>query len=228
MGEEKSYTLKNSLPNKLLQDDGTITDITGKPVTSSVKEYDHEPALPNKFMNPDGTYSTLNQIIGQMVDTTIFIIVSELPEVGKENKIYLLPNEKGGFDEYYYEDGKWDTMGVLEYTPMVAMDNYDTINRTGTTKQLYDTIHALNLPVGTILLGTCKLTDINSEMRQEEIKAEIQNSTIVFSAYSTNIKPYEWRLNTQTGQEEWRPIVYQQFVQDMIDNSVTNKLGGEY
>lgn len=114
------------------------------------------------------------------------------------------------------------------YTPMVAMDNYDTVIRDGTTKQLYDSIHALNLPVGTILLGTCKLTDINNEMSQEEIKAEVQNNTIVFSAYSTNVKPYEWRLNTQTGDEEWRPIVYEEYVQDMINNSVINVLGGEY
>lgn len=228
MANEESYILRKALPNKLMQDDGRITDITGKQVTSSVREYDNEPALPNKFMNPDGSYSTLDQIIGKMVDTTIFIIVSELPETGIENKIYLVPNEKGGFDEWYYEDGKWDTMGVLEYTPMVAMDNYESIVRTGTTKQLYDSVHALSLPVGTILLGTCKLTDINNEMRQEEIKAEVQNNTIVFSAYSTNVKPYEWRLNTATGEEEWRPIAYQQFVQDMIDESVTTKLGGEY
>lgn len=117
---EKSYTLKNSLPNKLLQDDGTVTDITGKSVSNSVKEYDNEPALPNKFMNPDGSYSTLNEIIASMIDTDIFIPVQQLPETGITNKIYLIPNSKGAFDEYFWNGTNWDPIGTLDISNLAT------------------------------------------------------------------------------------------------------------
>lgn len=121
----KSYNLKSSVPNKLLQDDGTITDITGKEVTSMVKEYQHEPALPNKFLNADGTYSTLNEIISSMVDTTIFVPVDSLDSVTNPDseKIYLVPNDDGYFDEYFYNsNNQWDKVGELK----VDLSNYST------------------------------------------------------------------------------------------------------
>ena len=109
-----TYDLKSALPNKLLQDDGTITDITGKEVTSSIEAYDRKPALPNKFLNPDGSYSTLNEIIYSMVDTSIYVIVDELPASGETEKIYLLPDGKGGFTEYHWTGSTWDIIGSVE------------------------------------------------------------------------------------------------------------------
>lgn len=122
---DESYILdsKVALPNKLLQDDGTITDITGKPVTTTVEEYDMKPALPNKFLNPDGTYSTLNEIIASMVDTSIFIIVDELPASGDMQKIYLVPDGEGGFVEYHWTGDKWDAIGTID----IDLSNYPTI-----------------------------------------------------------------------------------------------------
>lgn len=117
--EEEVYKYKNSLPNKLIQDDNSVTDITGKPVDleSSVQEYQNKPALPNKFLNPDGSYSTLNEIIASMVDTDVFTPVNSLPETGDEKKIYLVPskNPKEGnkFDEYLYKDGEWELIGSM-------------------------------------------------------------------------------------------------------------------
>lgn len=124
MAKKATYILdsKLALPNKLLQDDGTITDITGKAVIGPVSSYDSKPALPNKFLNPDGTYSTLNEIISSMVDTSIFIIVDELPETGDPQKIYLVPDGKGGFVEYHYVNGAWDAIGVIE----IDLSNYST------------------------------------------------------------------------------------------------------
>lgn len=104
---------KPALPNKLMQEDGTITDITGAPITETVDEYDAKPALPNKFLNADGSYSTLNEIIASMVDTSIFVIVNELPESGDPEKIYLVPDGDGGFLEYHYVDGIWDEIGAI-------------------------------------------------------------------------------------------------------------------
>ena len=124
MNEDTNFVLdgKVALPNKLLQSDGSITDITGKSVTASVESYDNKPALPNKFLNPDGTYSTLNEIIASMVDTSLFVIVDELPASGNEEKIYLVPDGKGGFTEYHWTGSKWDPIGVVE----IDLSQYST------------------------------------------------------------------------------------------------------
>lgn len=90
-----------SIPNKLLQKDGTITDLVGNTIDSSTELYDSRPALPNKFLNSDGSYSTLDEILGKVVDTDIFIVVDTLPKTGEANKIYLVPNNIGSFDEYF-------------------------------------------------------------------------------------------------------------------------------
>jgi len=115
-----AYTLKNSIPNKLIQDDGTVTDITGKTITESVHEYNDKPALPNKFMNADGSYSTLNEIIASMIDVDIFVPVQKLPETGEDNKIYLVPNGKGTFDEYFWNGSSWDPIGTLDISNLAT------------------------------------------------------------------------------------------------------------
>lgn len=110
------YDSKAALPNKLILDDGTVTDIAGTPVSESTDLYKSKPALPNKLLNPDGSYSTLNEIIGSMIDTNIFILVDELPEIGEENKIYVVPNEAGtGFNEYMWNGVQWNSIGMIEF-----------------------------------------------------------------------------------------------------------------
>ena len=113
--DDNILNTKPALPNKLLQDDGTVTDITGKEVINSIDAYNKKPALPNKFLNPDGTYSTLNEIIASMVDTSIYVIVDELPAEGNPQKIYLVPDGKGGFIEYHWTGTKWDPIGMVEF-----------------------------------------------------------------------------------------------------------------
>lgn len=256
---EKVYNLKSSLPNKLLQDDGTITDIGGNPVVGSVKEYDNAPALPNKFMNPDGTYSTLNEIINSMIDIDIFIVVDTLPDTGEDNKIYLVPNSSGTFDEYYWTGTNWDKIGELNMTglatteqvqqaltdakayadqkisdivPLQAMDDYPSIVRDGTTDELFQSIQALNLPVGSMLLGICQLSDLDNiaeSMEQEEVKVEVYNNNVLHGVMtSTNVAPYEWTIQYTSDTSIWRPSVTTDVVQNMIDQSVTDVLGGEF
>ena len=45
-------------------------------------------------------------MIASLVGQDLFIIVDELPTVGEKNKIYLVPDGKGGFVEYNYVDNK--------------------------------------------------------------------------------------------------------------------------
>lgn len=111
---EDAYENKRALPNKMLNEDGSVTDLFGNPVVPTNEAYKKRSALPNKWLNADGTYSTLQEILGGAIDTDIFIVVEELPQTGEENKIYLVPDGEGGFNEYHYIDGKWDPVGTID------------------------------------------------------------------------------------------------------------------
>ena len=123
---------KAGLPNKLLQGDGTTTDMLGNVVVNPDNAWDSKPALPNKWLNPDGTYSTLNEIIASMVDTSIYVIVDELPAEGNVQKIYLLSDGKGGFVEYPWTGEKWDPVGMVEFD----------ISKYSTTQEMMNAIEA--------------------------------------------------------------------------------------
>lgn len=110
---KEAYNLKPALPNKMLNEDGSVTDLLGNPVVPTSEAYKNKPSLPNKVLNPDGTYSTLSEIIGGSAGKDLFIVVDELPAEGEPNKIYLVPDGEGGFDEYHYVDGKWDPIGTM-------------------------------------------------------------------------------------------------------------------
>ena len=108
------YDLKKSLPNKMVNENNTITDLAGNPVTNATIEYENKPALPNKWLNPDGTYSTLAEILSGMIDTDLFIVVEELPASGNVNKIYLLA-DGDTLKEYHWTGTKWDPIGMVEF-----------------------------------------------------------------------------------------------------------------
>ena len=123
MGEETNvYNMKQGLPNKALNEDGTVTDLFGNSVETPSIAWENKQALPNKWLNPDGTYSTLREIINGAIDTDVFVIVDTLPPVGNPKKIYLVPDGKGGFTEYHYTDDKWDPVGTVE----IDLSNYPT------------------------------------------------------------------------------------------------------
>lgn len=62
--EEIAYDLSKAIPNKVLQEDGSITDLSGNPVVSSSDAYRLAKAIPNKVLMPDGSYAKLTEIIG--------------------------------------------------------------------------------------------------------------------------------------------------------------------
>lgn len=51
------------------------------------------------------------------IDNELFIIVLELPEIGKGNKIYLAPktgtDNNNKYDEYIYINNKWEALGTI-------------------------------------------------------------------------------------------------------------------
>lgn len=208
---DQTYVLSKALPNKFLQKDGTVTDLTGSSVINSTIEYDSKPAIPNKFLNPDGSYSTLDELLGRMVDTTIFVVVDILPTTGESNKIYLVPNDTGSFDEYFWNNkNQWDKIGALN-VPMQSFENYPSLVTNKTTNEFFESVKALNLPTGTLLLGGTTLTDISDvapDMVNEEMKVEIYPNNIIRGIMtSTNVSPYEWTIQWGQSNAKWIPSV---------------------
>ena len=208
---ENSLSRKRAIPNKLLQEDGTVTDLMGNQVVNSTEIYNKKPALPNKFLNPDGSYSTLSEILGKVIDTTLFIVVDTLPEIGNPNKIYLAPNDTGSFDEYFWNNkNQWDKIGALN-VPMQSFENYPSLVTDKTTDEFFQSVKALNLPTGTLLLGGTTLTDISNVapgMGNEEMKVEIYPNNIIRGIMtSTNVSPYEWTIQWGQPNAKWIPSV---------------------
>lgn len=208
---ENSLSRKRAIPNKLLQEDGTVTDLMGNQVVNSTEIYNKKPALPNKFLNPDGSYSTLSEILGKVIDTTLFVVVDTLPEIGNPNKIYLVPNDTGSFDEYFWNNkNQWDKIGALG-VPMQAFENYPSLVTDKTTDEFFQSVKALNLPIGTLLLGGTTLTDISNVapgMGNEEMKVEIYPNNIIRGIMtSTNVSPYEWTIQWGQSNAKWIPSV---------------------
>ena len=203
---------KPALPNKLLRDDGTITDITGAPVENAVEAYAAKQALPNKFLNPDGSYSTLNEIIASMVDTSIYVIVDELPQEGNPQKIYLVPDGKGGFIEYHWTGTKWDPIGMIEFD----LSNYST------TQEMMNAIEA------------SALLTLNAAKDYADGLASNYDAAGSASTAETNAENYadtnflkKTNTTSYTPSGDYNPAT-KKYVDDSITTNIANVLGGEY
>ena len=129
-----AYESKRAIPNKVLNDDGTITDLLGNAVVNSTDVYDSKVALPNKLLNPDGSYSTFQDILGGSVSGDLFIVVEELPSTGEENKIYMVPKDGGsGYTEWTYKNGSWEPLGEVD----IDLSNYSTTEQMNAAIQQY-------------------------------------------------------------------------------------------
>lgn len=205
---EATYILdsKKGLPNKLLQADGSVTDMTGNIVINPDDGWDAKPALPNKWLNPDGTYSTLNEIIASVVDTGIYVIVDELPAEGDPQKIYLVPDEKGGFVEYHWTSTKWDPIGMVEFD----------ISKYSTTQEMMNAIEA----AGVLTLNSAK-TYAEGQASTAEQNAKDYADTVAGTAES-NAKDYADGVGTSAVASANR------YTDTAIQTSITNALNRSY
>lgn len=120
MANIDTFNLLKSMPNKLLNKDGSITDFQGNIILpaddSRAEAYRLSKAIANKFLNSDDEIKTYAEISVQL-----FTIVDVLPTEGEKNKIYLVPSENGMFDEYFWnENNKWDKIGEVT----IDLSNY--------------------------------------------------------------------------------------------------------
>ena len=123
---ELAFELKKSLPNKLLNKDGSVTDFQGNEILPADKAraevFERTKSIANKFADADGETKTYAQI-----SLELFMPVEQLPETGNKNKIYLVPTENGMFDEYYWNDNdKWDKIGEVS----IDLSKYMTADET--------------------------------------------------------------------------------------------------
>lgn len=120
-----TYELSMALPNKWLNPDGSITDNKGNVVSpaseSMMRVYNNSKAIVNKFVDADGNVRTYAEI-----SLELFVPVDVLPDVGESNKIYLVPNSDGTFDEYYWNNGYgWEVLGSVN----INLSNYPTFDQ---------------------------------------------------------------------------------------------------
>ena len=198
---EAIFNSKKSLPNKLLQEDGTTTDLLGNEVVAAVQSYESKPALPNKFLNPDGTYSTLNQIIAESIDTDLFIVVDELPETGEENKIYLLA-QNNKLIEYIWVNNAWDPVGMVEFD----------INNYYTKSEVTQLISAS--------LNSAK-SYADGKANTAEANAKAYADTLIGST-ETEVKSYADGVGTTAETNA------NNYTDTQIDQKITQVLGGNY
>ena len=91
---------------------------------------------------------------------------------------------------------------------MHGFEEYEGIVTNGTTNDFFNSIKALNLNPGTMLLGACGLTDIEDVapgMKNEEIKVEVYPNGVFHAVMtSTDVAPYEWTIQWWHGTEKWK------------------------
>ena len=119
-----AYELKKAIPNKLLNADGSITDFQGNLIEpaneSRARAFKNAASMPDKFITEDGDVKTLAQ-----VSLDLFLPVDALPEIGENNKIYLVPADNGTFDEYYWMGDYWEMLGSVS----LDLSNYPTFEQ---------------------------------------------------------------------------------------------------
>lgn len=231
--EDTTYILKSkmAIPNKLLQDDGTITDLIGNVVVNPVTEYNNKQSLPNKFLNPDGTYSTLNEIISGAIDAELFVIVEELPEVGNPQKIYLVPDSHGGFAEYHWTGTKWDPIGTVE----IDLSNYST------TQEMMNAIEAAGLitlnSAKSYADGKANTAEQNAKDYADGLAENYDPAGAGASAATGAVTEAEGYANDnflkKTNETAYTPTknyhpATKKYVDDSIANNITTALQGSY
>lgn len=100
---------------------------------------------------------------------------------------------------------------IANIEAMHSFSEYEGLVTNGTTAEFFESVKALNLNPGTIILGGTRLTDIQyvaPEMVNEEMKVEIYPNNVFHATMtSTDIEPYEWIIQYWKGNEKWRPLI---------------------
>ena len=142
--------------------------------------------------------------VGQLINDTGFITESDIPTI--PTKVSQLTNDK-----LYVTNSEMEKR-IKQIVPLVSFDLYPSLVTNKTTSEFFNSVIALNLPTGSMLLGATRLTDISnvaSGMMNEEMRVEIYPNNVIHGTMtSTDIEPYEWTIQYMKGKtNKWIPRV---------------------
>lgn len=111
------FAEKSSIPTKVSQ----LTNDSGYQNESQVQSA-IEYAMPTKVsqLTNDSNYQTESQVTSSIaaaigrIETIEFEIVTQLPQTGRAQTIYLIANSGGSHDEYIYINNKWEKIGTTD------------------------------------------------------------------------------------------------------------------
>lgn len=97
--------------------DETLTENSINPVSSSgiYSFITYELSSKQHTLTPGRGISIQNNVISVIADSNPFIITESRPEVGQENKLYLV-KENQVYRQYLYRDGEWLDQGILDFS----------------------------------------------------------------------------------------------------------------
>ena len=101
---------------------------------------------------------------------------------------------------------------IKQIVPLVSFDLYPSLVTNKTTSEFFNSVIALNLPTGSMLLAATRLTDISnvaSGMMNEEMRVEMYPNNVIHGTMtSTDVEPYEWTIQYMKGKtNKWIPRV---------------------
>lgn len=115
----------------------------------------------------------------------------------KTNKLYKADIVEGNVNwvDLSGASKEYVDTALANYVPLRSFPS--GINITGTTPQFLDSIQAQSLPVGSMLLGLVKLTDMPNGLKQAEVQVEVFNNNVIYCTMkSADTKPYRWVCNS--------------------------------
>lgn len=106
--------------------------------------------------------------------------------------------------DYHPSTKKYVDDGFKNYVPMRAFPS--SVNITHTTTTFINSLKALNMNTGDMLLGTVHLTDMpDGIVTGAEVKVEVYNNNVVYlTMTSANVSPYVWTCNSHSFRG-WEP-----------------------
>lgn len=135
-----------------------------------------------------------------------FVVVSELPEVGDENVMYLLPNtdvqEKNNYDEYIFTNNTWEKIGTasveVDLTDYVKNTDYAGYKKAGVVELLVGGTYGIDYLYGTISSegnNPIKIAKANNN--------EIDDKKDLYKPIVPKHLDYAIKVGLTTNQETW-------------------------
>lgn len=153
----------------------------------------------------------LEAMTDERIDINEYLKIEDAEkEFAKESDI---PTKVGQLtnDKLYVTNSEMEKR-IKQIVPLVSFDLYPSLVTNKTTSEFFNSVIALNLPTGSMLLGATRLTDISdvaSGMMNEEMRIEIYPNNVIHGTMtSTDIEPYEWTIQYMKGKtNKWIPRV---------------------